>query len=166
MPSRKYKEEFPLWRAGSPSGCLCGGTGLIPGLVQWARELALLQLRHRSQLQPGFSPWHRTLHRPLGGPKEKRQPANGSQRREELPAKHTCAGVTSGTPSELLQLSKEKATPLRRAEDLKRPISKDTRQDGIISRPETARKTHTEAAAHSRKVTPRVRRVLGRGRFP
>ena len=36
--------------------CVCGGTGSIPGLVQWAKDMVLLQVQHRFQLQLGFSP--------------------------------------------------------------------------------------------------------------
>ena len=37
--------------------CLCGGAGLIPGLVQWVKDPALLLLwRHRSQLWLRFDP--------------------------------------------------------------------------------------------------------------
>ena len=31
--------------------------GLIPGLARWVKDLALLQLCHRSQLQLRFDPW-------------------------------------------------------------------------------------------------------------
>ena len=36
--------------------CLCGDTGSIPTLVQWVKDLALLQLWHRLHLQLGFDP--------------------------------------------------------------------------------------------------------------
>lgn len=46
--------------------CLCSGrdTGLILGLAQWVQDPALLQLRHRSQLQLGFDarPGNSTCH--------------------------------------------------------------------------------------------------------
>ena len=41
--------EFPLWVNGPPY--VSGGTGSIPGPAQWVKDLALLQLWHRSQLQ-------------------------------------------------------------------------------------------------------------------
>ena len=46
--------EFLLWCSGLKSDCSgsghCGGTGLIPGPVQWVKDPALLQLGHRLQL--------------------------------------------------------------------------------------------------------------------
>jgi len=45
--------------------CLCGGGGLIPGPVQWVKDLMLLQLWHRSKAEaqdwipdPEISLWH------------------------------------------------------------------------------------------------------------
>ena len=35
--------------------------GLIPSLVQWVKDPALLQLWHRSQLQLKFDPWPQEL---------------------------------------------------------------------------------------------------------
>ena len=46
------------------SGCLCGGAGLIPGPVQWVKNLALLQLWYRSHLQLRFDPWPKNFHMP------------------------------------------------------------------------------------------------------
>ena len=36
---------------------LCNSAGLIPGLAQWFKDLALRQLWLRSQLQLGFDPY-------------------------------------------------------------------------------------------------------------
>lgn len=36
--------------------CLCGDAGLVPGLVQWAKDLALPQLWSRLQLWLRFDP--------------------------------------------------------------------------------------------------------------
>lgn len=36
---------------------------MIPGLVQWVKDLVLPQLWHRSQLWLGFDPWPRDLHK-------------------------------------------------------------------------------------------------------
>ena len=38
--------------------CLCGGTGLIPGLAQWVKDTKLQQLWLR------FDPWPRNIHMP------------------------------------------------------------------------------------------------------
>ena len=40
----------------------CDSTGLIPGLVQWAKDLALAQLQGSLQLQLRFSPWPGNFH--------------------------------------------------------------------------------------------------------
>ena len=42
--------------------CLCGGASLIPGPVQWVKDLALPQLWHRLQLSLEFNPWPRNFH--------------------------------------------------------------------------------------------------------
>ena len=42
--------------------CLCGDTGSIPTLVQWVKDLALLQLWHRLHLQLGFDPLPGNFH--------------------------------------------------------------------------------------------------------
>jgi len=47
--------------------CLCGGTGLIPGLAQWVKELGFLQLWLRWQLWLGFDSIRH------GGDKEKKK---------------------------------------------------------------------------------------------
>ena len=40
---KKEKKEFPWWLRGLRTRhCLCQGTGLIPGLTQWVKDLALL----------------------------------------------------------------------------------------------------------------------------
>ena len=47
---------------------LCGGTSSIPGLAQWVKDLELLPLWWRSQLQLRFDPWPGNFH-VLGGKK-------------------------------------------------------------------------------------------------
>ena len=42
--------------------CLWGGSGSTPGLVQWVKDLVLLQLWRRSQLGLGFDPWPGNFH--------------------------------------------------------------------------------------------------------
>ena len=42
--------------------CLCGGTHSIASPGLWIKDLELLQLWHRFQLQMGFNPWPRNLH--------------------------------------------------------------------------------------------------------
>ena len=37
--------------------CLCGIVGSVPSLVQWVKDPALPQLRHRSKMWLGFSLW-------------------------------------------------------------------------------------------------------------
>lgn len=62
---RKIKNnvEFPLWLSGLMIWCcLCGGVGSVPGLVQWVKDLAFLQLWQRSQLRFGFNPWPGNYH--------------------------------------------------------------------------------------------------------
>ena len=44
----------------------CGGMDLIPGLVQWVKDLALLQLWCRLQLHLCFNPWPRNFHKLQG----------------------------------------------------------------------------------------------------
>ena len=44
--------------------CLFGVASLIPCLVRWVKDLALLQLWCRSQLQLRFSPWRGHFHIP------------------------------------------------------------------------------------------------------
>ena len=41
----------------------CRGSGLIPSLVQYVKDLVLLLLWHRSQLWLGFSPWPGNFHK-------------------------------------------------------------------------------------------------------
>ena len=36
--------------------CLCGIASLIPGPKQWVKDLVLLQLQHRWQMEHGFNP--------------------------------------------------------------------------------------------------------------
>lgn len=56
--SRKWG-DFPPWYKGIDRWCLCSGrdSGSIPGQVLWVKNLLLLQLWRRSQLQPEFDPW-------------------------------------------------------------------------------------------------------------
>ena len=49
-----------------------GSTGLIP--AQWVKDLVLLQLWHRSQLQLGSDPWPVKLHTPQGGQNKTNRP--------------------------------------------------------------------------------------------
>ena len=42
--------------------CLCGIAGLIPSPAQWVKDLALLQLWHKSQMWLRFDPWPRNFH--------------------------------------------------------------------------------------------------------
>ena len=65
----KKKWEFPLWHWGLRiQHCLCSGLGcswsmgLIPGPVQWVKELVLSQLWHSLQLWLGFDPWPGNFH--------------------------------------------------------------------------------------------------------
>ena len=39
------------------SACLCGDASSIPGLVQWVKDLALMQLWCRLKLGLRFDPW-------------------------------------------------------------------------------------------------------------
>lgn len=55
------------------AACLCGGTSLTPGSVQWVKDPALLQLLHRSRLQLGFEPWARNFYMLWGRPKKKKK---------------------------------------------------------------------------------------------
>ena len=52
---------------------LCGGTFSIPGPAQWVKDLTLLQLWHRSQLQFVFCPWPRNSHMPWVQPEKKKE---------------------------------------------------------------------------------------------
>ena len=56
--------------------CLCGTTSSIPGPVKWVKDLALLQLWHRLQLQLGFDPWPRNPPMPLGVAKKENKQTN------------------------------------------------------------------------------------------
>ena len=65
-------KEYPLWCSGlRTQHCLCGGTGSIPGLVHWVKDLMLLQLWHRSQLQLRFDPGSSNFHVLQGAAKKK-----------------------------------------------------------------------------------------------
>ena len=44
----EQQDQWHLWNS-----------GMILGLAQWVKDLVLLQLRHRSQLQLGSDPWPR-----------------------------------------------------------------------------------------------------------
>lgn len=53
--------------------CLCRGSNSIPGPLQWAKDLVLLQLLCRSQFWLGFDSWPRNFHRPWLQPEKKRK---------------------------------------------------------------------------------------------
>ena len=53
--------------------CLCGAADSVPGLAQQVKDLTLLQLWYRSQLQLGFDPWPGNSHMPSGSPKRKKK---------------------------------------------------------------------------------------------
>ena len=55
--------EFPLWHSGSRILCCCSGMGSIPSPAQQVKDMALPQLWHRLQLQLGFAPWSRNVHK-------------------------------------------------------------------------------------------------------
>ena len=42
--------------------CFCGIASSIPSLVQWVKDLALLQLWCRPQRRLGFDPWPENFH--------------------------------------------------------------------------------------------------------
>ena len=47
-------EEFLLWLSGSKTQCsVYEDVGPIPGLTQWLKDLALPNLRHRSEIRLG-----------------------------------------------------------------------------------------------------------------
>ena len=48
------------------------GTGVIPSLAQWVKDLVLLQLRHRLQLWLPSDPWLGTPYT-IGRPNKKRK---------------------------------------------------------------------------------------------
>ena len=50
---------------------VCEGTGSIPTPVQWVKDLVLLQLWCRSQLQLRINSWPENFQMPLGWPKQK-----------------------------------------------------------------------------------------------
>ena len=63
MRQKLSQEEFLVWNSRIRiQFCVCGGVGLIPSLVRWAKGLVLPQLWHRSQLQLGFDLWPRNFH--------------------------------------------------------------------------------------------------------
>ena len=65
-------QEFLMWHSGLRIWyCLCGSTSVIPGPVQWVKDLALMQLWCRLQLQLRFNPWPRNLHMLWVQPKKK-----------------------------------------------------------------------------------------------
>ena len=52
---------------------LCGIAGLIPGPVQWVKDLVLPQLQHLWQMGLGFNPWPRNFHMPRVPMEEKEE---------------------------------------------------------------------------------------------
>ena len=53
-------------------------TGLIPGPAQWVKDLAFLQLWHRSQLWLGSDPWARNSICHMAAKKEKKKKKKAS----------------------------------------------------------------------------------------
>ena len=51
----------------------CSGTGSIPSPVQWVKDLVLLELWCRLQLQLGFNPWPSNFHMHGCGQKKKKK---------------------------------------------------------------------------------------------
>ena len=49
---------------------LCDIASSTPGPVQWVKDLALPQLRCKSQMRLRFSPWPGNVHMPWVGPKK------------------------------------------------------------------------------------------------
>ena len=45
----------------------------VPTVVQWVKDLVLLQLWLRLQLQLGFDPWPRNFHMPLVQPRKRKK---------------------------------------------------------------------------------------------
>ena len=58
---------------GNDLACLRGGAGQNPGPAQWVKNPALLQLWHRSQLQPKSNPWSGNFHVPQVWLKKKKR---------------------------------------------------------------------------------------------
>ena len=64
--------EFPLWYSRLRIWhCLCGSMGLIPGPVQWVKDLVLPQLWYGLQLLLTFDHWLRNFHMLWVQPKTK-----------------------------------------------------------------------------------------------
>ena len=59
----------------------CGGSNSVPRLAQQVKDLALLQLWCRSQLQLGFYLWSRNFHVPWGQPKRKKGKEGKNERK-------------------------------------------------------------------------------------
>ena len=56
--AKQENQEYPLWHSRLRiQCCLWGSIGLIPGLVQWVKDIALPQLWFCLQLQLSFNPW-------------------------------------------------------------------------------------------------------------
>lgn len=65
--------EFLLWHRGLMiQHCFCGGMSLNPSQAQWIKDLVLLQLWHRLQLQLGFNPQPGNFHVPQVQPRKKK----------------------------------------------------------------------------------------------
>ena len=58
-----HQVKDPVWSA----------AGLIPGLVQWVKDLTLPQLWHKLQLQLRFYPWSGNFQMPGVGLKKKKK---------------------------------------------------------------------------------------------
>ena len=76
--------------------CLCGGASLIPSPAQWVKDLVLLQLWRRSQLQLGFSSCPGNFHvLQVWLKKEKKI--------QKVPGKETCPKRLGGCGSIMLR---------------------------------------------------------------
>ena len=88
--SKKILQKFLLWCSRLKIWhCLCGSIGWIPSLVQWVKDLALLPLWQRSQLQLGFDPWSRKFHMLLVQPKKRNKRKRKKKVLQIISNKHT-----------------------------------------------------------------------------